>query len=264
MLFKEKTLAAKKNTCYTGSKSEQVTRCEVSVMSLGIKRTLLYEEVVMELYRMIDQGQVKLGEQFPSERELVEQLNISRNVLREAFHVLEDRGLVISQQGKGRFLRALPDPNTLSKDESLSKNLERYSLVEIYQTRQCLESKAVELAAINATDDDLIALQEAYDSMCERFNRNNNTTGEFEMHKLYAAMSKNRFLEQLIEIAHKTAYDFMSSSFRDILFQHTIADSMIDHREIIRAIRSRDGERAKVIMASHMQHTIDMIKINLD
>ena len=58
-------------------------------MALGIQRTLLYEEVVSELYRMIDQGQIKLGEAFPSERVLVDRWNISRNVLREAFHVLE-------------------------------------------------------------------------------------------------------------------------------------------------------------------------------
>ena len=92
-------------------------------MLLGIKRPLLYEEVVTELYRIIDQGEVKLGEQFPSERELVERWNISRNVLREAFHVLEDRGLVFSQQGKGRFLRALPEERVPSEKESLSKNL---------------------------------------------------------------------------------------------------------------------------------------------
>lgn len=124
-------------------------------MSLEIKHPLLYEEVVMELYRIIDQKEVKLGEQFPSERELVERWDISRNVLREAFHVLENRGLVISKQGRGRFLRALPETRIMSDKERLSQKLERYSLVEIYQTRQCLECKAVELAAVNGTEEDI-------------------------------------------------------------------------------------------------------------
>ena len=229
-------------------------------MLLGIKRPLLYEEVVTELYRIIDQGEVKLGEQFPSERELVERWNISRNVLREAFHVLEDRGLVFSQQGKGRFLRALPEERVPSEKESLSKNLERYSLVEIYQTRQCLESKAVELADLNATDADLNELVAAYGNLYEQFHKNNNTSGEFEMHKLYASMSKNHFLEQMINLACKTALEFMSNSFKDVLTQHTISDSLLDHSEMVRAIRARDGEKAKAIMIAHMQHTIDMIK----
>lgn len=229
-------------------------------MALGIRRTLLYEEVVMELYRIIDQGEVKLGAQFPSERELVDRWNVSRNVLREAFHVLEDRGLVTSQQGKGRFLRALPDDSSLSQKDSLSKNLERYSLVEIYQTRQCLESKAVELVAVNATEEDLDELEAAYQSLYQRFHKNNNTIGEFDIHKLYAAKSKNQFLEQFINIAFKTTLDFMSSSFCDVLTQHTISDSLLDHGEIVRALRSRDGEKAKAIMSAHIQHTIDMLQ----
>ncbi len=229
-------------------------------MALGIKRPLLYEEVVMELYRIIDQGEVKLGEQFPSERELVDRWNISRNVLREAFHVLEDRGLVTSQQGKGRFLRALPDDSSLSQKESLSKNLERYSLVEIYQTRQCLESKAVELIAINATETDLDEIEAAYQDLYRRFHKNNNTTGEFDIHKLYAAKSKNQFLEQFVNIAFKTTLEFMSSSFCDVLTKHTISDSLLDHGEIVRALRARDGEKAKAIMSAHIQHTIDMLQ----
>ncbi len=229
-------------------------------MTIEIKRRLLYEEVVAQLYHIIDQEEVKLGEPFPSERDLVERWNISRNVLREAFHVLEDRGLVISKQGKGRFLRALPAENEISKQESLSKNLERYSLLEIYETRQCLESKAVELIAKNATEEDLKELEVFYQQMCKMFRESNSTSGEFKMHQLYAEKSKNRFLAQMITTAFTTTYEFMSSSFRDVLTQHTISDSLLDHGEILRALRARDSDKAKAIMVAHMQHTIDMLQ----
>lgn len=82
---------------------------------------LLYEEVVNELYGIIDRQEVKVGQQFPSERELVERWNISKSVLREAFHVLEERGLINARQGKGRFLRAMPNQVDLSRNERLSK-----------------------------------------------------------------------------------------------------------------------------------------------
>lgn len=80
-------------------------------------RTLLYEEVVEELYRLIDEKHIQPGGKLPPERELIEQLKVSRNVLREAFHVLETRGVIVSHQGKGRFLRnsQATDPRNVQK-----------------------------------------------------------------------------------------------------------------------------------------------------
>ena len=71
-------------------------------------RILLYEQVVEDLCLLIDRGDFEPGDQLPSERELIEKLIVSRNVLREAFHVLESRGVIVSHQGKGRFLRESP------------------------------------------------------------------------------------------------------------------------------------------------------------
>ena len=119
--------------------------------SSRLNRPLLYQEVVSALYQIIDEQKIQPGAQLPSERELIERLGVSRNVLREAFHVMEQRGIIISQQGRGRFLRSLPR-NNVQQDKYLqmSKNLERYSLREAYEVRQVLEEKAMELIIRNA------------------------------------------------------------------------------------------------------------------
>ena len=123
---------------------------------LRAKRPLLYQEVVNALYQIIDTSNLKPGDQMPAERELMEQLGVSRNVLREAFHILEQRGIITSQQGKGRFLREIPISQLgEDKQEEMSKNLERYSLYEAYEVRQVLETKAMDLIVRNATDSDL-------------------------------------------------------------------------------------------------------------
>ena len=112
---------------------------------LRAKRPLLYQEVVNALYQIIDTSNLKPGDQMPAERELMEQLGVSRNVLREAFHILEQRGIITSQQGKGRFLREIPISQLgEDKQEEMSKNLERYSLYEAYEVRQVLETKAMD------------------------------------------------------------------------------------------------------------------------
>ena len=131
---------------------------------LRAKRPLLYQEVVNALYQIIDTSNLKPGDQMPAERELMEQLGVSRNVLREAFHILEQRGIITSQQGKGRFLREIPISQLgEDKQEEMSKNLERYSLYEAYEVRQVLETKAMDLIVRNATDADLDEIEAALD-----------------------------------------------------------------------------------------------------
>lgn len=155
--------------------------------SARINRPLLYQEVVTALYQIIDEQKIQPGEQFPSERELIDRLGVSRNVLREAFHVMEQRGVIISKQGRGRFLRSLPK-NGLHQDKYLqmSKNLERYSLCEAYEVRQVLEEKAMELIIRNATEDDFQDLEVAYGRMIQKFREMGTTVGEFDIHRLYA------------------------------------------------------------------------------
>ena len=163
-------------------------------------RTLLYEEVVEELYRLIDEKHIQPGGKLPPERELIEQLKVSRNVLREAFHVLETRGVIVSHQGKGRFLREQPGHGSEKRTESLSKNLERYSMLEAYEVRQVLEVKGVELIIRNASEEDIDDLEKAYKKVEHTYETTGTTTGEFELHKLYAEKTGSMFMTQTLEL----------------------------------------------------------------
>ena len=150
-------------------------------------RTLLYEEVVEDLYKIIDRENLKPGDRLPAERELIEKLNVSRNVLREAFHVLENRGIIVSRQGKGRFLREQPSSGDAARYDSLSKNLERYSMMEAYEVRQVLEVKGVELIIRNAVEQDIDELEAMYQEIKKRYEETGKTVGEFDLHRLYAS-----------------------------------------------------------------------------
>src|SRR5947208_3036285 len=65
-----------------------------------------YEAVVRQILALISHGEIAPGSRLPAERDLAERLGVSRNVLREAFRVLEARGIVRSRAGGGRFVRA--------------------------------------------------------------------------------------------------------------------------------------------------------------
>lgn len=227
---------------------------------LNSKRPLLYQEVVDALYRIIDNNALKPGDQFPAERELMEQLGVSRNVMREAFHILEQRGIITSRQGKGRFLRELPIKGQEQfKQEQMSKNLERYSLYEAYEVRQVLETKAMELIVRNAADADLDEIENAYQNMLIRFEETNTTMGEFELHQLYAKKTGSVFMEQTLSIVLTTILEMMHTTSHSLMDMHQAEEEKKDHRRIIDALRTRNSALAQKEMFDHIQHTLDIL-----
>lgn len=226
-----------------------------------MNRPLLYQEVVSALYQIIDEQKIQPGAQLPSERELIERLGVSRNVLREAFHVMEQRGIILSQQGRGRFLRSLPHNNTQQdKYLQMSKNLERYSLREAYEVRQVLEEKAMELIIRNATDQDLQEIENAYKRMVQKFQETGTTVGEFDLHRLYAKKTGSMFMEQTLDIVLSTILEMMQTTSHDVLDMHQVTLEAKEHRRIIDALERRDIPEARQAMFDHVQSTIDYLQ----
>ena len=221
-------------------------------------RTLLYEEVVRDLYQIIDEEHLRPGDKLPPERELMEQLDVSRNVLREAFRVLESRGVIVSHQGKGRFLRK--QSHLSESTESLSRNLERCSMMEAYEVRQLLEVRGVELIIRNASEKDIDELENAYRALEKRYIETGKTEGEFELHKLYSAKTGSVFMAQTLEIVLNAIFDMMYRKFSDILEAVSGEEELESHRQIIRAIRKRDKDTAEKLMYEHLQASIDSLK----
>lgn len=221
-------------------------------------RTLLYEEVVRDLYQIIDEEHLRPGDKLPPERELMEQLDVSRNVLREAFRVLESRGVIVSHQGKGRFLRK--QSHLSESTESLSRNLERCSMMEAYEVRQLLEVRGVELIIRNASEKDIDELESAYRALEKRYIETGKTEGEFELHKLYSAKTGSVFMAQTLEIVLNAIFDMMYGKFSDILEAVSGEEELESHRQIIRAIRKRDKDTAEKLMYEHLQASIDSLK----
>lgn len=66
----------------------------------------LYEQVADRLRAAIEGGELKPGDQVPSEAELSEQHDVSRQTVRLALQQLTQAGLVTSGRGRGRYVRS--------------------------------------------------------------------------------------------------------------------------------------------------------------
>ena len=63
-----------------------------------------YQKVIDYLYKLIESGQLTVGERLPTERTLAETLSISRNSIREAIRSLENMGIIESRAGSGNYI----------------------------------------------------------------------------------------------------------------------------------------------------------------
>ncbi len=66
----------------------------------------LYQQLSDLLARAIRAGQLKQGEQLPSENELIERFSVSRFVVRQTFNNLGRQGLIYTERGRGSFVAA--------------------------------------------------------------------------------------------------------------------------------------------------------------
>ena len=74
-------------------------------MFISVKNKKVYEEVIEQIKDMIYNGILKKGDKLPSERDMVEELQVSRTSVREALRSLEVIGLIESRQGEGNFIK---------------------------------------------------------------------------------------------------------------------------------------------------------------
>ncbi|MEV1168134.1 GntR family transcriptional regulator [Nonomuraea sp. NPDC049784] len=65
----------------------------------------LYQVIARELRGQIERGELEPGTTLPSEAQLRRQHGVSRSTVRQALAMLEREGLIMSEHGRGRFVR---------------------------------------------------------------------------------------------------------------------------------------------------------------
>jgi len=185
-------------------------------------------EVSRYLQQAILHDELKPGARL-IERDLSETLGVSRIPIREAFRILEFRGLVQIIPRKGAQVTAF------TKQE----------MEEIYTLRANLVSLAAKLAARNLDREGLEKLTRLGEKMRERAKRND-LKGYFlllvEFHDLLSEASGNRRLHQILEMLGRQTIRFR---FTSLSLPGRMPRSNAYHQELIRALKRRDGKGAE-------------------
>ncbi|MEV4249139.1 GntR family transcriptional regulator [Streptosporangium canum] len=100
-----------------------------------------YAQLIAELERRIDSGEYPAGSPLPSEHTLMAEFGMARPTVVKALGVLRDQGWIITQQGKGRFVRGRPAMPTSQQARTGRELLDR---TEIQAASKLLTAGPVE------------------------------------------------------------------------------------------------------------------------
>jgi GntR family transcriptional repressor for pyruvate dehydrogenase complex len=217
-----------------------------------IRRARLSQQVMAEICRMIRETRLEAGDRLPGERELADQLGVSRAPVREALRALEIAGLVEARQGGGTYVR---DVLSLGLDAPLALALQASSdtLGDLWEVRIVFEPEIAARAAVRASDDDLSALTknlEAFRAIwAEEVSNAEVIRIDREFHAGIARASHNRVsvrvIEMINQLLHEGRRHFATSPERRQLTLHR-------HAEILESLAARDAQTARERMLLHL------------
>ena len=229
----------------------------MQIEAIGRQQTTA-DLVVERIARVIKEQNLTAGERLPGEHELVEQLKVSRPVLREALARLQSMGLVDIQRGRGTFVgnrtslancvRLLRSAVTISPQE-----LRSYA-----ELRTAIEVQAARQAAERATEDDIAELA----AMLQQLADQNLPYAEaleldFRFHRRLIDIAGNPLMQNMIEVIYEFVLTQMVRTTPSPR-ENKLGGRL--HREIVAAIADHDADSAERAMREHMEVVLSRLK----
>ena len=210
----------------------------------------LSEQVFEALQSAIVSGDLAPGEKI-REPELAKRFGTSRGPLRDALRRLEARRLVVNT------------PNAGARVVSLS----RQQLVELYQVREALEGMTCRLAAEHMTDEEIGRLSDLLDRHEVEIKRKGGAEyfrqeGDLDFHFQIANGCRNEILRSSLCEDHYQLMRLYRYRFSNRLGRPV--NALEEHRQILGAIRDRDGELAEMLMRRHIRKARDNYEQHID
>lgn len=213
--------------------------------------------VVDAIENRILNRELQVGDMLPPERNLSEQLQVSRAAVREAIRVLEGQGVLESNVGSGQragtFIAAMPS-EALSRFLRLHVALSNFGLAEVVQTRTILEAESARLAATVRDEDALDGMRAALAEM-ERggTGREEFNDADTRFHIALAHGSGNRLFADMTQAIRESLRLPILRGFHDHDDWESIVDMLRDqHRGILEAVEAGDADLAADRTSAHI------------
>ncbi len=213
--------------------------------------------VTRQIEQLILRGILRPGERLPAERELAEQLGVSRPSLREAIAGLQDRGLLSTRAGAGIFVA---DVLGSAFSPALIKLFSEHdeAVFDYLSFRRDMEGLAAERAARLASASDLKVIDTVFTRMEAAHGKRDPSDEarlDADFHLAIIEASHNVIMLHMMRSMYQLLREGVFYN-RQIMFkQRTTRSDLLDqHRAINAALQARDPAGARAAVEAHLNY----------
>jgi DNA-binding FadR family transcriptional regulator len=219
-----------------------------------IEPTRLYRQIATLLSERMDEGDFPVGTLLPAERELAQQLGVSRTSVREALIALEVSGKVSIRVGHGvQILEATPRSGPpFSREEESNADI---GPIQLMEARGHVELKTTELAAMNRDRTNLEKMKLAIEvqARAKAVNASEYRNGDRDFHVEIAKASGNAAYALIVADLWDFRFKPMFKKFEELFTgPDRLKQTAMEHRRIYHAIEAQDRKAARQAMKFHL------------
>jgi GntR family transcriptional repressor for pyruvate dehydrogenase complex len=221
----------------------------------------LYEKIVEQIHKSIIDGDLKPGDQLPSERELGKQFGVSRTSIREGIRVLTLMGLVEVNHGRGTFIAEQTSNAIRYTMDTMITIARKEGSGNLIELREILEPEIAALAATRASEEHIQAIREAVNTMAEAMEDpkryDEYIEADLDFHLSLAEGAGNPLFLVLIDLL---VVQLRQQRVRAASKEGGLYRGQTHHRRILDAVESRDPIAARKVMFAHIKQIREDIK----
>lgn len=215
------------------------------------RRPSLADQVYDQLLTQILEEEYPVQSRLPAEEVLAQGFGVSRPIVRAALSRLRDDGIIESRRGSGSYVLRSPDRQLISfiPLDSVS------GVQRCYEFRIDLEGAAAAWAAMRRDEDDLVAMDQAYQVMAQTYEQHAlGVEADQMLHLAIARASKNPFFALVLDSLGEQIAIGVKLSRSLTLLDTAVRQDMVlaEHRAVLDAIRLKQPEVAKAAMRYHI------------
>jgi GntR family transcriptional repressor for pyruvate dehydrogenase complex len=223
-------------------------------------RVSAVDRLVEQIRQMLTARGLGIGDPVPTERELGEMFQASRNTVREALVVLRAYGLIETRPKVGAVVAA-GHGEAITRLFAFHNGISPDSFRELQGFRRIVELGVGEQVILTATEADLEALDRVNDRILVAQNMHEAARVDYNFHEAIIALGGNRTTLAVYRMLSPVIIEVMQLGKWSRPVQ---ADTHSAHVELLSALRARDRVAYAYLMSRHLEFGIRFVTADED